>query len=125
MPPPAEMTAAEYRVWALTQLREREWQAWIVREARQQGWETYHTRDSRGSDPGFPDLVLACPVRGVRYIECKTEKGRVRPEQRRWLAILQASGQRAFVARPRDVDAVERLLAGETVWIGPRFAVEC
>ena len=52
-------------------------------------WLVYHTHDSRRSPAGFPDLVL---VRSERLIfaELKKEKGRVTPDQKRWLDALEA-----------------------------------
>ena len=80
---------------------ERAFQQKVVQTARLTGWLTYHTYDSRRSDPGFPDLVL---VRGAELIfwECKTETGRLSPEQQDWLAALTAAGQEARVIRPSD-----------------------
>ena len=74
------------------------------------GWRCYHTRDSRGSDPGFPDLVC---VRGPRLValETKTTLGRVTRAQLRWMDALRAvPGVEAWVARPDDWDAIEEVL---------------
>ncbi len=59
----------------------------VVDLAKFNGWLVYHTRNSRGSEPGFPDLVL---VRGARLVfaELKTGKGRVSPAQKVWLDAL-------------------------------------
>ena len=86
----------------------------IVTMAEYLGWQTWHDNDSRRNDPGFPDLVCAHPERGVVWLELKSQAGRVRKAQRYWLDLLTAAGQRAYVVRPSDVDAVERLLRGET-----------
>lgn len=66
------------------------------------GWACYHTHDSRGSEPGFPDLIL---VREGRMIaaELKGDKGRVSEEQTAWIAALD---------RVPGVDA--RIVRGET-----------
>jgi hypothetical protein len=121
---PAEMSAAEYRVWQVRQYDEATWQAWVEREAVEHGWLVFHDRDSRRNTAGFPDCCICHPAHGVIFLELKTETGRVRRAQKRWLATLQAAGERAYVARPRDVEAVLRLLAGHDVWIGPRFVLD-
>lgn len=60
----------------------------------------YHTHDSRKSPAGFPDLVIA----GRRLImrELKTERGKLTPDQERWLAALRYAGIDADVWRPSD-----------------------
>ena len=75
--------------------------ATIRRACRTLGLLCYHTHDSRRSEPGFPDLVIV----GSRMIirELKTERGRLRPEQRTWLDALTAAGQDADIWRPRDL----------------------
>lgn len=68
------------------------------------GWTWHHETDSRRSKAGFPDLVMLHPRWGVLlWRELKSEKGRVRPDQQRWLDDLVTSGQDASVWRPRDV----------------------
>jgi len=73
----------------------------IRRACRTLGLLCYHTYNSRRSEPGFPDLVIV----GSRMIirELKTERGRVRPEQRVWLDALVRAGQDADVWRPDDL----------------------
>ena len=63
-------------------------QAEILRVAHQYGWATYHTHDSRGSDKGWPDLVL---VRNTQllFVECKGVRTYVSKAQKLWLAMLQ------------------------------------
>jgi hypothetical protein len=77
------------------------------------GWTVWHDNDSRRNDPGLPDLLCVHPERGVVWLELKTERGRLRKEQRWWLDLLTMAGARAFVARPSQADDVERLLRGE------------
>lgn len=82
----------------------------ILDAARLLGWMAYHTHDSRKSEPGFPDIIA---VRGGRVlaIECKRERGRVRPEQVMWVeALSEVPGVTAMIARPSQWDEVETLL---------------
>lgn len=69
--------------------------------AKRCGWDAYHTHDSRRSEPGFPDLV--CVKQGrILFLEIKKQRGRVSPEQRRWIDALAVIGSpvAAFVVRP-------------------------
>jgi len=68
------------------------------------GWRAKRTAaamKAEGAKPGVPDYLL--PVgRGEHVglaIELKTATGRVRPEQREWLAMLEGQGWLAVVAR--------------------------
>ncbi|MEM0142446.1 MAG: VRR-NUC domain-containing protein [Candidatus Parvarchaeum sp.] len=63
-------------------------------------WLVYHTYDSRRSDPGFPDLVLVKDR--IIFVELKTAKGRLRPQQKIWLAALEDTGAEVYVWRPID-----------------------
>lgn len=92
----------------------------IRRAASLQGWLVYHTHDSRRSEPGFPDIVLVQPAEmqtvqtyggpvqivgipgRVLFRELKTQKGKVTPEQARWLDALQRAGADVKVWRPFD-----------------------
>ncbi len=78
------------------------------------GWAWIHPRPARRADgkwttptqgnsaKGFPDIVANRPPR-VLWLELKTERGRVSPEQKDWLERLRASGQEVHVLRlPRD-----------------------
>ena len=86
-------------------ISEREFQGIIMQVAQLHGFELgYHTHDSRRSEPGFPDLVLVSSKhRRVLFRELKTDKGRVSPEQRRWIDGLTAAGADAGVWRPADL----------------------
>jgi hypothetical protein len=90
---------------------EKAWQGVVLELAGFYRWVSYHTYDSRRSNPGWPDLVLARPPELI-FVELKTDRGRVRPEQQLWLDRLVACGQEVHVWRPRDLGAVhERLKA--------------
>jgi hypothetical protein len=92
---------------------ERDLAAYVAQLARLGGWLRYHTHDSRRSPHGYPDETLVHPGRRlVLFRELKSDDGRVRPEQERWLDALTAAAADAGVWRPRDLDAIETLLVG-------------
>lgn len=104
------------------------------------GWRSYHTHDSRRSQPGFPDLVLVRDTELI-FAELKTEKGRVRPEQRDWLISLQVVSSAVEVAvapdghldgapcvdvylwRPSDFDQINARLARGRAQLQPLYRV--
>jgi hypothetical protein len=66
------------------------------------GLLVFHSGDSRrDSCAGYPDLTIV-GSRGVMWRELKTQGGRVRVEQQRWLSRLSRSGHNAAVWRPVD-----------------------
>jgi hypothetical protein len=79
--------------------------------AKAGGWAVYHTHNSRRSEKGFPDVVA---VRGgqLAFIELKSASGRIRPEQKVWLAVLRKLADYApgviftYVWRPADLEAM-------------------
>lgn len=60
------------------------------------GWRTAVS----GDGAGWPDLVIV--GRRVIYRELKTDVGRLRPDQRTWIAALLTSGQDIDIWRPKD-----------------------
>lgn len=76
------------------------------------GWEfQYHTYDSRRSEPGFPDLVLVRPGDWTYFVELKTERGRVKPEQEAWVDAINSTGDvAAWIWRPSDLEEIARVL---------------
>lgn len=101
------------------------WQARVVKYAQKLGWLVAHFprtnpegrwRTAVAADAkGYPDLTM---VRGSRLIfaELKSDRGRLRPEQRVWLdrlgqAALARYGFEVYEWRPRDWHEVQRLLA--------------
>ena len=82
----------------------------IIDLARQLGWLVYHCRDSRGSQPGFPDLIL---LKGKKLIvwECKSLKGRTTPSQQEWLDAFWCAGvTEAHVIHPPAWEYIRRTL---------------
>lgn len=95
----------------MVERREAEFQSEVIRWATKFGWMHYHNPDSRRSTPGFPDLVLLHPDVGrLLFAEMKTEKGRVRPAQERWLDGLTNAGQQTALWRPSQLhDVIDAL----------------
>jgi hypothetical protein len=93
------------------QQTERQFQDAVVEYGRQCGWLVYHPHDSRRSTFGYPDLTMARRGRVV-FAELKTETGRLRVEQQRWLDALQPSGTEVgvFLWRPSDWPEIEQVL---------------
>jgi len=87
------------------------YQPQIVSMAHALGWSMiYHPHYSVGSDPGYPDLTLVHPRKGVCWLEVKGPKPTIYERQVEWLEALQAAGQQAYLVYPGDYDAVARLL---------------
>ncbi len=109
-----EWLQAERLKWS-----EAQFQLAVQREAKALGWRVYHTRDSRGSDPGFPDLVMVRAGRLV-FAELKREKkSDPTSDQLAWLADLAlvelhgdgASRVKAYLWRPSDWAQILAVLA--------------
>ena len=102
------MMTAPLRTRIADTINEKLFQGLVTEYAGLNGWATYHTRDSRGSDPGFPDLVL---VRDrVIFAELKAARGRVTNDQRAWAAALEAAGAVYYLWRPADWPEIETVL---------------
>lgn len=91
------------------EISEAAWQEQVLELAQLYRWLAYHTFDSRRSAAGFPDLVLARAPE-LLIVELKSERGRVRPEQRDWLEVLAACGIETHVWRPSDFDVAQKRL---------------
>ncbi len=92
-------------------LSEKAWQQVVLDLAGWRGWRRYHTFDSRRSTAGWPDLALVRRGR-LLLVELKTERGRVTPQQARWLADLSACpGIEVHVWRPSAWPSVQEVLA--------------
>jgi hypothetical protein len=100
----------EYNHSVFLAMKEAEWQRWVVRLAGMNKWLIYHTYDSRRSQPGFPDLVLVGHERLI-FCELKSEKGRLRKEQKVWLSALLATKTcETYVWRPSEHESVRKIL---------------
>lgn len=112
------MTANALRDRLIATMTEADLQNRIVTEARLRGWKVAHFRPGRTRDgwrttvaydgAGWPDLVL---VRDRLIVaELKSEKGRVTPEQRRWLSAIENAHVPAYVWRPSDWERIKAVL---------------
>ena len=105
-------------------ISEAAFQSYVVEAAAWHGWKTFHPRTVRTfkgnhltayqGDAGFPDLVLAHPDRGVIFAELKSARGRLSPEQDRWIRTLVACGAEAYVWRPTDMVTILNRLSRST-----------
>jgi hypothetical protein len=103
------------RIETLPPVTEAQFQNRTIQLAKGCGWRVYHTHDSRRSEAGFPDLVL---VKGsvIAFVELKSERGKVSPEQTTWMQILHDAAchpkGRVYtrVWRPHDTDEIEAFL---------------
>lgn len=89
---------------------ERAFQASVVDLAELRHWRVWHDQDSRRNAAGMPDLILLRPPR-LLFVELKTDRGRLRPEQREWLDELgRCPGVEVHVWRPGDWPTIEEVL---------------
>lgn len=85
-------------------ISEKDFQKKVIQTATQLGWKVYFTLDSRRSPAGYPDLTL---VRDrVIFAELKTQKGRIKKEQKIWGQALLDAGANYFLWRPNDVEDI-------------------
>ena len=84
----------------------------VIEIALDGGWLVFHDEDSRKNRPGFPDLVMAREGRTI-FAELKSQRGRVRPEQQRWLdELAKTPGTEVYLWRPSDLDSIIQMLMG-------------
>lgn len=78
---------------------EKEWQELVTGFAKLHGWQVFHHLDSRGTEAGWPDLVLIRPPE-LLIVELKSERGKVTSAQEATLAALGACGVETALWRP-------------------------
>jgi hypothetical protein len=86
-------------------MSEAQFQQRIIDYCQLRGLLVFHDHDSRRNQAGFPDLVIV-GRHGVIFAELKTDKGKLRPDQEKWLLCLHAAGCIAVVWRPSMWDKV-------------------
>lgn len=95
------MKLDEHRRALVNVMSEKELQKLVQDLADMMGWRWYHPNLSMRDRAGFPDLTLVRPPEFF-MVELKSEKGRIRPDQKKWIADLQASGVEVHIWRPSD-----------------------
>lgn len=102
--------------------REEEFQSAVVDLAQKTGWLVAHFRPAKtergwrtavsADGAGFVDLVLV--RERTLFRELKAERGRLGPNQQRWLDALSTAGADVAVWRPSDWPAIEKTLTRST-----------
>lgn len=112
----------EFRRLMDGQLKEAPWQKQVEEALTLHGWWWNHnppnvvvcsrcrTRIYRGIKKGVPDIWAIRPPY-MLWLELKTERGQLRPEQQQLMTMIRACGLIALYARPRDRDRVLDLIA--------------
>ena len=107
-------------------ISEKDFLSTVIEFAQAHGWKVAHFRPAmtgrlrrdgkpvwvtpvQGDGKGFPDLVLVRTDRLI-FAEVKAEKGRIVPNQERWLGALLTSGQQVYVWRPSNWEEIEGIL---------------
>jgi len=92
-------------------ISEKEWQKRVKAWAKARGWMIQRTDYSPYSTPGWPDLVLCRPEsKEILFVELKSNKGALRPEQEVWLRALEACDLEVYVWHPYDEKQVLAML---------------
>ena len=87
------------------------WQGKRVWSNEFQQYVLIDLRPVQGCPPGTSDLLFIGDNM-VAFIECKDDKGNLRPEQERFLKIMQSYGHRAGVARSPE-EALKIIFSSE------------
>lgn len=77
--------------------------------ARVYHWRWYFTYRSKRSPAGWPDLQLARDR--LILVELKREGGKLSAAQASWIHDLIAAKAETYIVRPRDLEALGRVLA--------------
>lgn len=88
----------------------------VIQYARLRGWTVIHHLESRGTQAGFPDLMLyRGPGYAVRCIfaELKLDGKDPTADQYAVLGALQHHTPHVYVWRPADWPQIERVLSGD------------
>lgn len=89
---------------------EREFQHTITDLADVGRWRWFHDHDARRNRAGLPDIVAVRAPRLV-FLELKSQKGRLRPEQEAWLdELARCTTVEALCLRPSDFERAREVL---------------
>ena len=88
---------------------EKQFMQTVIDLAKLRGWLTYHALDSRGSAPGFPDLVFARDG-DVIFAELKVGDNKPNADQQAWLDALPAVLVGVYFWTPTDWPEIEERL---------------
>lgn len=88
-----------------TRVSEAVFQRQVIELAKRFGWTVYHVPDSRRvTVRGCPDLIMINErQRRLMFAELKSATGRLTPEQKFWLRVLESAGVETAVWRPADL----------------------
>lgn len=108
------------------QVSEKQFQANVIELAQRLGWKVAHFRSVRtqrkdgsthyatpvaADGEGFPDLVMARPLRNIIYAELKAEKGKFSMKQMEWMEVLiRTHSCEVYAWRPSDWDTIQEIL---------------
>jgi hypothetical protein len=102
-----KLTEADFQKRVVQYAQRRLWLVAHFPRANPEGrWRTAVAADAKG----YPDLTMARDDRLV-VAELKGAKGRLRPEQERWIERLGRTGVEVYVWKPADWDEIVALLA--------------
>ena len=106
--------AGEGRALLLQGITEKALLATVVELAEALKLPLFHVLDTRNHakviGPGWPDVVIAIPPY-LYVFELKSQRGRISPDQQRWLDILaKCRTVVSGVLRPSDLDELQRTL---------------
>lgn len=105
----------------MAEWNEDQWQTFLIGTkskpglARTLGYSAYHTLRSKGSEAGWPDWALYRPGRFL-LLELKHDgrESKCSPAQRATLSGLLEAGVEVYVARPRNLEAIQWTLQQRT-----------
>ncbi len=102
---------------------EKDWQRQVIELARLLGWRVAHFRPAQtkhgwrtavaADGEGYPDLTLV-RERTV-WLELKRESGKPTEAQAAWLRDLHAAGAEVYLARPRHLEQLSKILGARGV----------